>query len=156
MKIEIILEIINHLFGFSEGFGTMLRNHVELSNFDSFNSRKDLFNIYFDKVKFGNLENYCQHLKPEEKKLHETFVNISTIMGFSITEAMSLYEIPAMLADPALDISGKDELILGNMHKSFYFSRCKHGFEYEDLANCVHAWYDYAENVYNGTRAGLF
>ena len=139
-----------------QGFGTLLRNFMELSSFDSFNARKKLFDIHFDKVIFGNLENYCEHLKQGENKLHEIFLELSQIMGFSNSEAMSLYEIPAMLVDPALDISGKDELILGSMPKSFYFSRCKHGFEYEDLANCVHAWYDYVANIYNGTRSGLF
>ena len=154
MKIEIILRVLYTMaIGFHEGLGTLLRNFIDLSPFDSFSTRKKLFNIHFDKVIFGNMENFCQHLKQEEIKLHEIFVNVSTIMGFSTSEAMSLYEIPAMLADPSSD-NGKDELRHGSMPKSFYYSRCKYGSKYEDLEMCETVWHDYVENLFNRTNTG--
>ena len=157
MKIEIILQIMYSLAGgkfAQQGFGTLLRNFIGLSPFDSFSVRKKLFDIHFDKVIFGNMENFCEHLKQEEEKLHEIFINISTILGFSISEAMSLYEIPAMLADPASDISGKDELKFGTMPKSFYYSRCKHGSKYGDLEICEKAWHDHMERLFDGNQTG--
>ena len=153
-KIEIILGILANLDGkLGFGFGTTLRNFIELSSFDSFSVRQKLFNIYFDKVYFGNLEDYCEHLKDDEKKLHEIFSNLSTIIGFSTSEAMSLYDIPAILSDPSSE-NGKDELLLGNMPKSFYYSRCKHGFKYESLKICGIAWHNHIERISNGNKTG--
>jgi len=122
-KIEILLEILYSVVGFfPEGFGTMLRNHVDLSNFDSFSSRKELFKVYFENVVLGNMKSYCEHLKPEEKKLHKIFEKLSKVIGFSASEAISIYEIPAMLSDPASDTGrSNDELKLGSMSKSFFF-----------------------------------
>ena len=138
----------------NQGFGTLLRNFIELSSFDSFNPRKKLFNIHFDKVIFGNLANYCEHLKQDEKKLHEIFIQLSTILGFSTSEALSLYEIPAMLADPASNTDGKDELKFGIVAKSFYYSRCKYGSKYESLQICEKAWDDHIEKLSAGNMTG--
>ena len=154
-KIEIILEILYSVVGFfPEGFGTMLRNHIDLSNFDSFSSRQVLFNVHLENVILGSMNSYCEHLKPQEKKLHQMFEKLSNVIGFSALEAMSLYEIPAMLSDPASDTGrSSDELKLGSMGKSFFYTRCKFGFKYEDLRICANAWINHVENILNGNQS---
>ena len=154
-NIEVILEILYSFIGFfPEGFGTMLRNYIDLSNFDSFSSRQDLFKIQFENVFLGSMNSYCEHLKSEEKKLHQMLEKLSNVIGFSTSEAISLYEIPAMLSDPASDTGhSKDELLLGSMAKSFFYSRCKFDLKYEDLGKCANVWINHVENILNGNQS---
>ena len=49
LKIEIILELTLKFRWLFEDFGTLLRNFIELSNFDSFKISSGLFDMYFEK-----------------------------------------------------------------------------------------------------------
>ena len=150
INVNIILGVIDILgVGHQFGFGTMLRNFIELTAFDSFSSNKNLFDIHFDKVLFGDLNNYCEHLKPEERNVHKIFTNLSRdIAGFDANESLSAYEIPGILADPT-----KDELYFGTISKSFYYSRCEQPvFKHKDLQFCTKIWNDYIQIFLNQSQ----
>ena len=100
--------------------GTLLRNFVELSNFNSFSSYKALFDVEMDSVLFGGKANVCEDLKTKEKWLHQIFKNLSQLVGFDDSEAKSIYEIPSMLSD-----ADSEDLYLGSISKIPYYSRCE-------------------------------
>ena len=149
LKIEISLEMINEVHYLQQGFGTILRNYVELSNLESFSSTKSIYDLYLDKVAFGDSDNYCEDWNIDEQKMHKFFTDLSQLIGFDKNEQVSLYELPGMLT-----YANGDELYLGNMATSAYFSRCKYGLAYDDLRKCKNVWEHYVENILNGSKIG--
>ena len=149
LKIEISLEMIKEVHYLQQGFGTVLRNYVELSNLDSFSSTKSIYDIYLDKVAFGDSDNYCEDWNIDEQNMHKFFTHLSQLIGFDNNEQVDLYELPGMLT-----YANDDELYLGNMATSAYFSRCKYGLPYDDLRKCKNVWEHYVENFINGTKIG--
>ena len=153
LKIEIILELTLKFRWLFEDFGTLLRNFIELSNFDSFKISSGLFDMYFEKVMFGGMSNYCENLKENEMKLHNFFSKLSNLIGFEESESISLYDIPGILSD----VKSLDELSIGALPKSFYFTRCKYGHDkYDQVENCALLWKKYIDNKLfeNKTGAG--
>ena len=135
-----VITLLNKLYEFDNGFGTLLRNFIRLSNFDSFSFSKELLHIYINEVLFGKLEKICENLKPHEKQLHGTLANISQVVaGFQVNELMSAYDIPGILSD----VTSEDELSVGSLPKSFFHSRCQYGFENKDLRKCFYKWKKY-------------
>ena len=105
-----VITLLNKLYEFDNGFGTLLRNFIRLSNFDSFSFSKELLHIYINEVLFGKLEKICENLKPHEKQLHDILANVShAVAGFQANESMSVYDIPGILSDTAI----KDEFSVG-------------------------------------------
>ena len=86
-----------------DDFGTLLRNFVELSNFNSFSSYKALFDVEMDSVLFGGKANVCEDLKTKEKWLHQLFKNLSMLVEFDerdvppIAAARDLASVPTEL-----------------------------------------------------------
>ena len=135
---------------FYEGFGTVLRNFVELSNFNSLSLNRALFDMYLNKMIFG-MKNYCENLKENEKKLHGFFSKLSNLIGFEESESISLYDVPGIVSD----VKSVDELSLGAFPKNFFFSRCQFGHEtFEEVENCSRSWKAYV-NAMMEDKTGL-
>ena len=150
LKIDLMLELTRKFDWFYEGFGTVLRNFVELSNFNSFNLNRGLFDMYVEKMIFG-MENYCENLKENEKKLHGFFSKLSNLLGFEKSESISLYDVPGIVSD----VKSFDELVIGALPKNFFYSRCSFGHEYyPEVENCSRSWKDYV-NALMENKTGL-
>ena len=152
LKIEIVMEKILGMDYFWEGFGTFLRNYVLLNEFDSFKIDETFMNIYYDKVAYGDMSSICENLRDDEIKTHQIFTELSKLIGFEDNEVMSLYDIPGMISDVAR--KDFDEVIYGAMYKSSFYSRCKYGFDYEDLSKCGRAWGSYVDEIRNNNMSG--
>ena len=124
-----------------DDFGTLLRNFVELSSFNSFSSNKALYELWVDAVLFNGKENYCQDLKTKEKWLHQVFKNLSLLVGFDETEATSVFEIPSLISD-----GDYDELRLGSIPKVAYYSRCEVNKTFRNVEKSLIFWNKYVEN----------
>ena len=127
-------------------FGYLLRNFVELLQFDSFNQHKNFFfDIYIGHVKIAGKSDYCEALKDEEKSIHQLFKNISKIVGFDDLERISLYDIPGILAK--VKVNSWDVLMMPNLPNSFYFSRCESKTNFSLAEECAKRWIEYLQNV---------
>ena len=114
--------------------GSLLRNFVELSGFDSFSQSKrwnDILQWFW-----SNPLDYCQALKENEKTLHELFSNMSMAIGFDAIQKMSLYDIPGILSR----VRGHYVLQNPNLQSSFYFTRCQNKENIKFIKECAYEW----------------
>ena len=148
-KVESMIMLMFEMAGNRQHFGHLLRNFVELLEFDSFNQHKNFFfDIYIDHVKIAGKSDYCEALKDEEKSIHQLFQNISKIVGFDDLERVSLYDVPGILAN----VPSLDELMNPNLPNSFYFSRCESKTNFSLAEGCAKRWNEYLQNVTSNKR----
>ena len=125
-------------------FGYLLRNFVELSNFESFNLHNNFFyDVYVDKVIIGGMANYCEVLKDKEIWLHEYFTNLSKVVDFHKSEMVSLFDVPGILSQTA----GLDELIYPSLAQTFLYTQCQLKGNFSAIEKCARVWNEFLSDV---------
>ena len=125
-------------------FGSLLRNFVDLSNFDSFSQSKSWHDIrqWF----WSKPLDYCQALKDNEKIIHEFFSNISLAIGLDELQKISLYDIPGILSRIRV------QYVLQNpkLQSSFYFTRCQNKEDVKFKQECADEWHFFLSKEIKG------
>ena len=125
-------------------FGSLLRNFVDLSNFDSFSQSKswhDTWQWFWSKPL-----DYCKALKENEKIIHEFFSNISLAIGLDELQKISLYDIPGILSRIRV------QYVLQNpkLQSSFYFTRCQNKEDVKFKQECADEWNSFLSKEIKG------
>ena len=87
----------------------------------------------------------CHVLSDKEKFLHLIFTNFSRVVGFNDSVLISLYDLPAMLANPGTTHESLTQTLL--------YSRCKNNdtkFILYEALDCQEEWDNYISETKNG------
>ena len=87
----------------------------------------------------------CHILSDKEKFLHLIFTNFSKAVGFNDSELVSLYDLPAMLANPGTTHESLTQALL--------YSRCKNNdtnYILYEVLDCQEEWDNYISETKNG------
>ena len=124
--------------------GSLLRNFVDLSNFDSFSQSKSWHDIrqWF----WSKPLDYCQALKDNEKIIHEFFSNLSLAIGLDELQKISLYDIPGILSR----IRVHSVLQNPKLQSSFYFTRCQNKEDVKFKQECADEWNSFLSKEIKG------
>ena len=144
VMVELLFEISNKL-GYFE-FGSFIRNFVGLSNFDSLSETELLRFAYF-----GDETKACNSMKPKEKMIHQYFEKLSKLVGFDMSEQLSLYDIPGI--NLAMGITDDFASYGNDVRNSFIHSRC------QDVTNdfngvCSKEWVFHTQSYWDRVNEG--
>ena len=78
-------------------FGTFLKNIVHNHGFVSFNMKSKVQDIA-KRFSLGQYSDICKTMVKTEKDLQEYLTSLSKLVGFEVSESVSLYELPSLLA----------------------------------------------------------
>ena len=146
-----LVKLLYELTSTKQGFGSLVRNYGHLESSHSFGLSKTI-----NDLGLNQFDDICSILTSNEMKLHEYFTKLSTSIGFDETEAISLYDMPAIFGS----IIGEDNWPL-LMPQTFIYSRCmdynqnmKKEFgsylsvdDFDYSQSCLQKFYQYFKNI---------
>ena len=144
-------------------FGTFLKNYVHLEKFTSLNSKMKTDEVFKKYEAYSNLD-ICKLLMIKEKELHNLFKRMAVGIGFNASEAVSLYDLPAMLSSSILETSfplAISEVFLFSLcedHQSRVNDPNDGGLtkqKFDKGESCIEKWYQYLRNLYSLDKGGI-